>query len=177
MFQLVENLAKMATFKFRWGDARWLSAGNIYAKLIAKVITVTTLNKISVEWVGLSLATQQITADCRYHWLWQPSVPPVTTNDLIHKSHNAPVPYPTMHHSEQKCAHFCSEWCFVGYETCTLCDLWIVVSWRLSAFADCVECLGQRGLHKTVGYNCPSKLNFMTARLIRVKAWLSDCIP
>ena len=22
-----------------------------------------------------------------------------------HKSHNAPVPYPTMHHSEQKCAH------------------------------------------------------------------------
>ena len=22
-----------------------------------------------------------------------------------------------MHHSEQKCAHFCSEWCIVGYET------------------------------------------------------------
>ena len=46
------------------------------------------------------------------------------TIDLIHKSHNAPVPYPTMHHSEQKCAHFCSEWCIVGYETGALWDLW-----------------------------------------------------
>ena len=27
--------------------------------------------------------------------------------DQSHKSHNAPVPYPMMHHSEQKCAHFC----------------------------------------------------------------------
>ena len=33
---------------------------------------------------------------------------------LIHKSQNAPVPYPTMVHSEQKCAHFCSEWIIVG---------------------------------------------------------------
>ena len=28
---------------------------------------------------------------------------------IILKSHNAPVPYPIMHHSEQKCAYFCSE--------------------------------------------------------------------
>ena len=42
--------------------------------------------------------------------------------DLINKSHNAPVPYPTMHHSEQKCAHFCYEWCIVGYETGALWD-------------------------------------------------------
>ena len=35
--------------------------------------------------------------------------------DLIHKSQTAPAPYPTMLHSEQKCAHFCSEWSIVGY--------------------------------------------------------------
>ena len=35
--------------------------------------------------------------------------------DQFHKSQNAPVPYPTMLHSEQKCAHFCSEWSIVGY--------------------------------------------------------------
>ena len=29
--------------------------------------------------------------------------------DLIHKSHNTLVPYPTIYHSEQKFAHFCSE--------------------------------------------------------------------
>ena len=45
--------------------------------------------------------------------------------DQFHKSHNAPVPYPTMHHSEQKCAHFCSEWCIVGYGTGALWDFWI----------------------------------------------------
>ena len=37
------------------------------------------------------------------------------SRDQIHKSNNAPVQYHTMHHSEQKCAHFCSEWCIVGY--------------------------------------------------------------
>ena len=41
------------------------------------------------------------------------------------KSHNAPVPYPTMQHSEQKCAHFCSECCIVGYGASAQWDLWI----------------------------------------------------
>ena len=45
--------------------------------------------------------------------------------DQFHKSQNAPVPYPTMPHSEQKCAHFCSEWCIVGYGTGAFWDLWI----------------------------------------------------
>ena len=44
--------------------------------------------------------------------------------DLIHKSQNAPVPYPTMQHPEQKCAHFCSECCIVGYGTGAFWDLW-----------------------------------------------------
>ena len=38
------------------------------------------------------------------------------TIDLFHKSHNVTVPYPTMHHQEQKCAHICSEWCMVDME-------------------------------------------------------------
>ena len=37
--------------------------------------------------------------------------------DLIRKSQNSSVPYSTMLHSEQKCAHFCSEWSIVGYRT------------------------------------------------------------
>ena len=44
--------------------------------------------------------------------------------DYIHKSYNAPVPYPTVHHSEQKCTHFCSEWCTVGYGTGALWCMW-----------------------------------------------------
>ena len=30
-----------------------------------------------------------------------------------------------MQHSEQKCAHFCSEWCILGYGTGAFWDLWI----------------------------------------------------
>ena len=44
--------------------------------------------------------------------------------DQFHKSHNALIPYPTIHDSEQKCAHFSSEWCIVGYVTGALWDLW-----------------------------------------------------
>ena len=46
---------------------------------------------------------------------------PNTTTDLIH---NTPIPYPTMQHSEQKSAHFCSELCIVGCGTGVLWDLW-----------------------------------------------------
>ena len=45
--------------------------------------------------------------------------------DQFHKSQNAPVPYPTILHSEQKCTHFCSEWSIVGYGTGAFWDLWI----------------------------------------------------
>ena len=40
-----------------------------------------------------------------------------------HKLHDATVPCPTIHHSEQICAHVCSEWCIVGYGTCELWNL------------------------------------------------------
>ena len=46
------------------------------------------------------------------------------TIDQFHKSQNAPVPYPTVLHSEQKYAHFCSEWGIVGYGTGVFWDLW-----------------------------------------------------
>ena len=39
----------------------------------------------------------------------------------FHKPHNASVPHPTIHHSEQKCVHFCSEWQNVGKMHCGIC--------------------------------------------------------
>ena len=50
--------------------------------------------------------------------------------DLNTKSHNTPVPYPTVHRSEQKCEHFCPEWYIVGYGTGALQDLW---DWSIKA--------------------------------------------
>ena len=44
--------------------------------------------------------------------------------DIIHKSHNVPVLYHTMHNSEQKYAHFYSKWCIVGCGIGALWDLW-----------------------------------------------------
>ena len=49
--------------------------------------------------------------------------------DQFHKSQNAPVPYPKMLHSEQKCAHFCSEWSILGYGTGAFWDIWIRAIW------------------------------------------------
>ena len=49
--------------------------------------------------------------------------------DLIHRSYNAPVPYLTMHHSEQKCAHFFSEWCIVRCRIGALWDFSYLVNW------------------------------------------------
>ena len=66
--------------------------------------------------------------------------------DHSHKSHNAPVPYPTMHHSEQKCAHFCSEWCIAGYqELITVISSWgyaIGALWDLWIWS--IDCLPYR---------------------------------
>ena len=66
---------------------------------------------------------------CQVYHCYTPALAHMGTHvttliDLIHKSHNAPVLYPTMHHSEQKFTHFCSEWCIVGYGTGASWDLW-----------------------------------------------------
>ena len=49
---------------------------------------------------------------------------------LIHKSYNALVRYPKMHHSGRKCAHLFSESCIVSNGTGTLWDLRGLVYYR-----------------------------------------------
>ena len=53
-------------------------------------------------------------------------------------------PYTKMHHSEQKYADFCSEWCTVRYETSALWNLWIwsmVFQWKVWANDLCYPCI------------------------------------
>ena len=50
------------------------------------------------------------------------------TIDQNKKYYNIPVPYPTMHPSGQKCAHFCSEGRIVGYGTGAL---WNLLEWSV----------------------------------------------
>ena len=48
--------------------------------------------------------------------LYQDAILPWSINNIpIVPIEQFPVPYPTMLHSEQKCAHFCSEWSIMGY--------------------------------------------------------------
>ena len=53
---------------------------------------------------------------CVLLWLGEIKISPHPSGgiDWIHKFHNVAISYPTMLHSEQKCAHFCSEWSIVG---------------------------------------------------------------
>ena len=87
------------------------------------VCYTTVSSKWSLFWI---FTMGHVTHPVGHSWDYHPgglSLNQVSTIEQIHKSHNAPIPYPMMHHSEQKYAHFCSEWCIVGYGTGALWDL------------------------------------------------------
>ena len=57
----------------------------------------------------------------QFYWSWTDITSETrSTHPKMDLSH--PVTYFTIHHSEQKSAHFCSEWCIVVYETGALWD-------------------------------------------------------
>ena len=64
----------------------------------------------------------------------------------IHKSQNAPIRHPTMHHSAQNYAQLCSEQYIVGYGTGTfgdLCDWFVGITHvELKQFKIVYKCLG-----------------------------------
>ena len=72
--------------------------------------------------------------------------------DLMHKSQYAPVPYPTMQHSEQKCTHFCSEWCIVGYGTGAFWDFFSIFKSPLSAVLGQTSYIGPKCIRLTSLY-------------------------
>ena len=78
----------------------------------------------------------------------------------IHKSHHAPVLYPTMHHSEQKYARFVSEWCIVGYRTGALWDLW---DWFIPFVSVKVTSLGMGQSYDCFSAN-EATLKYMSAK-------------
>ena len=99
--------------------------------------------------------------------------------DKFHKSQNAPVPHPRMLHSEQKCAHFCSEWSILGYATGAFWDLWIRSNFILSLTVSlyplvCMESKGciWVGTILDFFYHLPDCLTFFTP--IPQEATLTD---
>ena len=66
-------------------------------------------------WPGISLERDDMKLILNLWW-----------TDNFNKSHNAHVPYHTIHHWEQKCAHFCSE-CYMlwdmGNVQCEICEI------------------------------------------------------
>ena len=66
-------------------------------------------------WPGISLERDDTKLILNLWW-----------TDNFNKSHNAHVPYHTIHHWEQKCAHFCSE-CYMlwdmGNVQCEICEI------------------------------------------------------
>ena len=57
-------------------------------------------------------------------------LPEIAINQ-INKFLDIPLPYPTMHHSEQTCAHSFTEWCIVGYGAGAL---WYLRGWSIELF-------------------------------------------
>ena len=85
----------------------------------------------------------------------------ICTCFAIHKSYNAPILYPTMHHSEHKCACICFEWCIVGYAKCIFChfDEIFVISCTVSCQTDNFRC-SRRSIFRRndgVSFQCISR--------------------
>ena len=94
--------------------------------------------------------------------------------DLIHKSQNAPVPYPTMLNSEQKCAHFCSEWSIVGYGTGAFWDLlnWSIAFPELGNFSQQAPHFPANSFLSNM-LETPSKQVFPAMKI--ANSWQSSC--
>ena len=94
-----------------------------FCLLLHQFTTYKRITKISSKWIFTLKGTNHLNMSHiaiekhTYSFL----LPKIV---LISKYHNVPVPYLTMHLSEQKYAHFCSERCIVGYGPGTLWDLW-----------------------------------------------------
>ena len=98
------------------------------------------------------------------------------TMDKSCKSHNALFPYPTMYNSEQKCAHFCSEWCIVGYGTGALWGLWMRS--LLRGFMSCSSPSGLHHWHREVNTKDRGNINWYKAmaKLVNtLRPWQNGC--
>ena len=140
--QLTQNLVKIRKSVI----ARFLSVAQSKLRLCLANHRAGYFSNLACDWLSIVWAySEQETENGPWLWLgawqqtttwlcpsWKGSMVPILcswhhycsmsefyidTVDLIHKSHNSPVSYPTMHYSVQKCAHFCFEWCIVGYGT------------------------------------------------------------
>ena len=99
--------------------AVWLSVGYVWwSRLLHNPGLVAVWLSVGYVWWSRLLHSPGLMAV----WL-SVGYEPWPAIDTSPKSHNAVVIYPTMYHS-QKCAHFCSECCIVGYGTGVLWDLW-----------------------------------------------------
>ena len=101
------------------------SLTQIVSKWLSQKFRGYTATALAIHWVDSCLTNRkktgllslEILSECQ----WAISRDII---NLIHKSQNAPVRYPTMLHSEQKCAHFYPEWSIMGYRTGAFWDLW-----------------------------------------------------
>ena len=93
--------------------------------MLVKTYKVSVSRNVITSCTGRCNVQLHVYMRCELYepWLTYASI------DLIHKSQNAPVPYPMTLHLEQKCVHHCYGWSIVGYGTGAFWDWkkWFVV--------------------------------------------------
>ena len=99
------------------------------------------MNRLVEKWIISSNGT--ISSLHSYDHNSEVYIPSHSIIDQFHKSQNTPVPSPKMLHSEQKCAHFCSEWSILGHWTGEFWGLWIrsiPLIWPMTSLCTNVSC-------------------------------------
>ena len=80
-------------------------------------------NKVIFSWiiVGCAKICCNLSPSCSFSSSPHPAPYP---RELLHKSHNAPVPYPTLHHFVTEVHISVTKWCIVEYLSDALWELW-----------------------------------------------------
>ena len=97
---------------------------------ISQEVLMISISKMSLKNNSTSLRGQWVSIlhfyVCQLTWITNPRMHlfHISECSIQNRNVHAPVPYPRMLHSEQKCAHFCSEWRILGYGTGAFWDLW-----------------------------------------------------
>ena len=128
-------------------------------------LTTLAINNISLENIINSFILQvyNFVTQKTFKWFLHGIFLTALLNRSISQIPQCACLIPTMHHPEQKCEYFCSEWCIVGCVTGLSWDLWMCF-------------IGYKARQHNIVINWPRVIGLVTALTPRTHYCKSDCI-
>ena len=105
MLVVIRNVPKYLVYFYAMSDLSWKNSENLFVRLSVILLTDQTINRYENV-----IAAARICISILNDWVfWHNASLRKSMIGQSHKSWNAPVLCPTIHHWEHHCAHFCSD--------------------------------------------------------------------